>query len=60
MAGLTEMEVQPQFTKDEEEGAKLGVPTLHEVTPSGFIAAGLELEEQQCVLLICCNGLERN
>lgn len=54
------MEVRLQFAKDEEEGAKLGVPALHEVTPSGFIAAGLELEEQQCVLLICCNGLERN
>ncbi|KAJ7797034.1 hypothetical protein B0H14DRAFT_3093238 [Mycena olivaceomarginata] len=47
ITGLTEMEVRLQFAKDEEEGAKLGVPALHEVTPSGFIAAGLELEEQQ-------------
>ncbi|KAJ7354143.1 hypothetical protein DFH08DRAFT_912737 [Mycena albidolilacea] len=47
ISSLTKMEVRLQFAKDKEEGAKLGVPVLHEVTPSGFIAAGLKLEEQQ-------------
>jgi hypothetical protein len=41
------MEVRLQFAKEEEEEAKKGMPALHEVTPSGFVAAGLELEEQQ-------------
>ncbi|KAJ7895669.1 hypothetical protein B0H13DRAFT_1624341 [Mycena leptocephala] len=45
--GLTEMEVRLQFAKEEEEDALKGVPALHDVTPSGFITAGLELEEQQ-------------
>jgi hypothetical protein len=39
------MEVRLQFVKEEEEEARKGIPTLHE----GFIAAGLELEEQQCI-----------
>ncbi|KAF7342709.1 CxC2 domain-containing protein [Mycena sanguinolenta] len=30
-----------------EEEAKKGTPALHEVTPSSFITAGLELEDQQ-------------
>ncbi|KAJ6518038.1 hypothetical protein C8R47DRAFT_960048 [Mycena vitilis] len=45
--GLTEMEVRLQFAKEEEEEAAKGVPALHEVTPSAFITAGLDLEEQQ-------------
>ncbi|KAJ6513582.1 hypothetical protein C8R47DRAFT_962737 [Mycena vitilis] len=45
--GLTEMEVRLQYAKEEEEDALRGVPSLHEVTPSGFITAGLDLEEQQ-------------
>ncbi|KAF8209815.1 hypothetical protein K438DRAFT_1960048 [Mycena galopus ATCC 62051] len=49
--GLTEMDVRLQFAKEEEEEAQKGVPALHEVTPSGFVTAGLELEEQQCVEL---------
>jgi hypothetical protein len=32
---------------EEAEEAKKGGPVLHEVTPSSFIVAGLELEEQQ-------------
>lgn len=36
-----------QFANEEAEEAKKGGPALHEVTPSSFIVAGLELEEQQ-------------
>jgi hypothetical protein len=51
------MEVHLQFAKEEEEEAKKGMPLLHEVTPSAFIAARLELEEQQYVcLLLSANG----
>ncbi|KAK6996617.1 CxC2 domain-containing protein [Favolaschia claudopus] len=47
LTGLTEMEVRLQFAKEEEEEAKKGGIALHEVSPSGFVAAGLELEDQQ-------------
>ncbi|KAJ7795036.1 hypothetical protein B0H14DRAFT_2532632 [Mycena olivaceomarginata] len=47
ITGLTEAEVRLKFAQEEEEEAKNGVPALHEVTPSSFITAGLELEEQQ-------------
>jgi hypothetical protein len=43
------MEVRLQFAKDEEEEVQKGTPTLHDVTPSSFVAAGLNLEDQQCV-----------
>ncbi|KAF7341816.1 hypothetical protein MSAN_02036600 [Mycena sanguinolenta] len=45
--GLTEAEVKLQFATEEEEEAKKGFPALHEVSRSGFITAGLELEDQQ-------------
>ncbi|KAJ7485477.1 hypothetical protein FB451DRAFT_1392216 [Mycena latifolia] len=45
--GLTEAEVRLQFVNEEAEEAAKGVPALHEVTPSSFISAGLELEEDQ-------------
>ncbi|KAF7375725.1 CxC2 domain-containing protein [Mycena sanguinolenta] len=45
--GMTEAEVRLKFATEEEEEAKKGIPALHEVTPSSFVAAGLELEEQQ-------------
>ncbi|KAJ7695247.1 hypothetical protein B0H14DRAFT_3530298 [Mycena olivaceomarginata] len=57
MTGLTEMEVRLQFAKEEEEDARKGVPALHDVSPSGFVTAGLELEEQQCVALVLCMTL---
>ncbi|KAJ7800235.1 hypothetical protein B0H14DRAFT_2387450 [Mycena olivaceomarginata] len=47
ISGLTEMEVRLQFAKEEEKEAKEGTPWLHEVTPSAFVAAGLDLEDQQ-------------
>jgi hypothetical protein len=39
--------VRLQFANEEAEEAKKGGAALHEVTPSSFIVAGLELEEQQ-------------
>ncbi|KAK7052722.1 CxC2 domain-containing protein [Favolaschia claudopus] len=47
ITGLTEMEVRLQFAKEEEDEAKRGNSALHEVSPSSFVAAGLELEDQQ-------------
>ncbi|KAJ6514876.1 hypothetical protein C8R47DRAFT_961701 [Mycena vitilis] len=47
IGGLTEMEVRLQFATEEAEEAKLGVASLHDVTPSSFINAGLDLEDQQ-------------
>jgi hypothetical protein len=46
---LTEQDVRLQFATEEAEEAKKGGPMLHEVTPSGFVVAGLELEDQQYV-----------
>ncbi|KAJ7444081.1 hypothetical protein B0H11DRAFT_1747673 [Mycena galericulata] len=47
VSGLTEMEIRLRFATEEAAEAEKGVPPLHEVTPSAFITAGLELEEQQ-------------
>ncbi|KAJ7788725.1 hypothetical protein B0H14DRAFT_2627987 [Mycena olivaceomarginata] len=47
ISGMTESEVRLKFATEEEEEAKNGVPALHEVTPSSFVTAGLELEGQQ-------------
>ncbi|KAJ7500190.1 hypothetical protein B0H11DRAFT_2225734 [Mycena galericulata] len=45
--GLTEAEVRLRFATAEEEEAAKGVPAVHDVTPSSFIAAGLDLEGEQ-------------
>ncbi|KAF8192329.1 hypothetical protein K438DRAFT_1970135 [Mycena galopus ATCC 62051] len=45
--GLSEAEVRLQFTKEEAEEAARGVPSVHDVSASSFIAAGLDLEEEQ-------------
>jgi hypothetical protein len=47
--------VRLQFATEEAEEAKKGGPALHEVTPSSFIVAGLELEDQQYVLFLPCD-----
>jgi hypothetical protein len=36
-----------QFVTEEAEEAKKGGQVLHDVTPSSFVVAGLELEKQQ-------------
>ncbi|KAJ7429163.1 hypothetical protein B0H11DRAFT_1702421 [Mycena galericulata] len=45
--GLNEAEVRLEFNKEEAKQAKAGVVPLHNVSPSAFIAAGLDLEDQQ-------------
>ncbi|KAJ7720540.1 hypothetical protein B0H16DRAFT_1336023 [Mycena metata] len=45
--GLTEGQVRLQFAAEEAQRAELGVPALHDVSPSSFIYAGLALEEEQ-------------
>ncbi|KAF7305850.1 CxC2 domain-containing protein [Mycena chlorophos] len=47
LKGKTEREVRKEFEEDEAKEALAGVPTIHEVTPSAFVAYGLELEELQ-------------
>ncbi|KAJ7164821.1 hypothetical protein C8R43DRAFT_1122699 [Mycena crocata] len=46
-SGLTEAQVRLQLSQEEQELAASGVPSLHDVSPSSFIYAGLELEDQQ-------------
>lgn len=44
---LTEAEVLLRFTEEEATSAGKGVPSIHEVSLSSLIAAGLEVEDQQ-------------
>jgi hypothetical protein len=44
---MTEAQVRLQFSEEEAAAAKKGVPSLHDVSPSGFIYVGLELEDEQ-------------
>ncbi|KAF7335852.1 hypothetical protein MSAN_02331700 [Mycena sanguinolenta] len=44
---ITEAEVKLKFAEEEQVSAARGVPSLHDVSPSSFIYAGLDLEEQQ-------------
>ncbi|KAJ7084767.1 hypothetical protein B0H15DRAFT_951268 [Mycena belliarum] len=45
--GLTEAQVRLQFSEEEAKQVELGVPALHDVSPSSFIYAGLGLEDEQ-------------
>ncbi|KAJ6499891.1 hypothetical protein DFH09DRAFT_945023 [Mycena vulgaris] len=45
--GLTEAQVLLKFSEEEKTRAEEGVPGIHDVSPSSFIAAGLEVEDQQ-------------
>jgi len=45
--GLTEAQVRLQFADEEAEEVMKGVPPRHNVSPSTFIIAGLDLEEEQ-------------
>ncbi|KAJ7872518.1 hypothetical protein B0H14DRAFT_3083632 [Mycena olivaceomarginata] len=46
--GLTEAQVLLEFEQEESERAAVGVPSIHSVSPSSFIAASLNVEEEQC------------
>jgi hypothetical protein len=39
--------VRLRLSEEEAANAEKGVPSLHDVTPSAFVYAGLELEDQQ-------------
>ncbi|KAJ7486368.1 hypothetical protein B0H11DRAFT_1721689 [Mycena galericulata] len=45
--GLTEAEVRLQFADEEAKEVAAGVPSLHDVSPSSFMFAGLDLEAEQ-------------
>ncbi|KAJ7479906.1 hypothetical protein FB451DRAFT_1395466 [Mycena latifolia] len=45
--GLTEAQVRLQFAEEEAAEVAHGVPSLHDVSPSTFIVAGLDLEDEQ-------------
>lgn len=40
-------EVRLQYAEKELEQQKAGAPRLHDVSPSGFMVMGLEVEDQQ-------------
>ncbi|KAK7016258.1 CxC2 domain-containing protein [Favolaschia claudopus] len=44
---LTEADVRLRLAQQEAEEVSRGVPSIHDISPSAFIFAGLELEDQQ-------------
>ncbi|KAJ7936005.1 hypothetical protein B0H13DRAFT_2304071 [Mycena leptocephala] len=47
VGGITEAQVLLQLEEEESKRVESGVPGIHTVSPSSFIAAGLEVEDQQ-------------
>ncbi|KAJ7912792.1 hypothetical protein B0H13DRAFT_2232409 [Mycena leptocephala] len=45
--GMSEHDVRLDFAREEAASEAAGIPAIHNVTPSAFILAGLDLEEQQ-------------
>ncbi|KAF8155179.1 hypothetical protein K438DRAFT_1987093 [Mycena galopus ATCC 62051] len=45
--GIMEAQVLLQFEQEEAERVRAGVPGIHSVSPSSFVAAGLEVEDEQ-------------
>jgi hypothetical protein len=56
---LTEIDVQLQFQKEEEEEARRGLPAKHKVSPGAFIVECLEIEEEQYVFFLDMCGHAR-
>jgi hypothetical protein len=48
-SGLTEAQVLLQFEAEETARVQAGVPSIHTVSPASFVAAGLEVEDEQYV-----------
>jgi hypothetical protein len=44
---MSEHDVRLDFAREEAASEAAGIPAIHNVTPSAFILAGLDLEEQQ-------------
>jgi hypothetical protein len=57
-SGLTEAQVRLQFSKEEDAEIARGVPSVHDVSPSSFVAAGLDLEEEQYVHAMAPDDLQ--
>jgi hypothetical protein len=51
--GTTIAQVNKELALEEVEEARRGVIYLHDVSPNAFLRVGLELEEQQYVLVPC-------
>ncbi|KAK7021989.1 hypothetical protein VNI00_017091 [Paramarasmius palmivorus] len=51
-SGKTEQDVRLEYAEQEAQDMKLGIPPLHEVTPSAFLKLGLDIEESQRQLII--------
>jgi hypothetical protein len=47
--GATEAEIRASLKREEQEAAKKGQAPLHATSATAFLAAGLQLEETQCV-----------
>lgn len=45
----TSAEIKLELAKEEQEDARRGVLSAHEISPSLFITQGFDLEECQCV-----------
>jgi hypothetical protein len=45
--GITEKQLRLQLAEEEKKQLDAGVPSLHNVSPSSFLNAGLQLEEEQ-------------
>ncbi|KAK7019222.1 hypothetical protein VNI00_018122 [Paramarasmius palmivorus] len=59
-SGKTEQDVWLEYAEQEEEEQKLGIPLLHEVTPSAFLKLGLDIEEAQRHLRIDLKNTDYN
>lgn len=53
VTGTTMTEVRLELANEENEDAARGRETLHEVSTGKWLTIGLDLEEQQCVSLLC-------
>ncbi|KAJ7805537.1 hypothetical protein B0H14DRAFT_2382755 [Mycena olivaceomarginata] len=55
--GLTEADVLLEFEREESQRAASGVPSIHAVSPSSFVAAGLDDEQPEHIPLFLPSGL---
>ncbi|KAK7017104.1 hypothetical protein VNI00_018673 [Paramarasmius palmivorus] len=59
-AGKTEQDVRLQYAEKEAQEQKLGIPSLHEVTPSAFMMLSLDIEELQRSLVLDMEDIDFN
>ena len=46
---MSEAEIRAELAREDEDEANNGGESLHEMSPSAFVSALLDLEDQQCV-----------